>query len=70
MNALLTSLMSWHHLPSGSAVYTGDIMTGLMIAGSGIGLMTSLFIRETGRSRSGDRVELDSRAGSEDLADR
>jgi hypothetical protein len=59
VNAVLTSLMSWHQLPTGAAAYTGDIMTGLMVAGSGLGLIASLFIRDRTPSTSpGDGREL------------
>jgi hypothetical protein len=52
VNAVLTSIMSWHSLPSGASLFDGDIMTGLMIAGGGAGLLASLFIRETASNLS------------------
>lgn len=47
VNAILISLMSWHQLSNGAVLNDGDIMTGLMIAGAGVGLVTSLFIRDS-----------------------
>ncbi len=50
VNALSTNIFSWlvsaHILGSGAMLSTGDIMTGLMVAGSGLGLLAAMFIRE------------------------
>jgi hypothetical protein len=71
VNAVLTSPMSWHQMQSGAVLYTGDIMTGLMIAGSGIGLVASLFIREgTTRRSGGGRQEPQAHVEGDELARR
>lgn len=50
VNALSMNIFSWltsaHILRSGAMLSTGDIMTGLMVAGSGLGLLAAMFIRE------------------------
>lgn len=55
MNALFTDIMLWltsaHLLPSTPdapvGLSTGDIETGLVVAGAALGLVASLFIRDT-----------------------
>ena len=56
VNALFLSIKSWHSLPSGARLYTGDIMTGLMTAGGGLGLLVSLFIGSGQRAPSEPHV--------------
>lgn len=54
MNALFTDIMLWltsaRILPSNPdapvGLSTGDIMTGLVVAGAGLGLVASMFIRD------------------------
>jgi hypothetical protein len=70
VNAVLTSVMTWHPV-NGAAAYTGDIMTGLMIAGSGLGLLAALFIRDSSTNRlHRDQPEPGKHAVADELADR
>lgn len=46
VNALSTDIISWLPTRNGMIVSTGDIMIGLMIAGSGLGLLAAMFIRD------------------------
>ncbi len=51
LNALLGDIFDWlaraHTLPSGSVLSTGDIYSGLVIAGGAIGLLTAMFLRSS-----------------------